>query len=458
MSITENLTPATGSDTLPAGPRHADPVSPHGGRPQSKVKTLMGIGAGNAVEWFDWAIYATFASFISGQLFSKADATSAFLATMAIFAVGFVARPFGGLFFGLIGDKVGRKAAMTFAVALASVGSLIIAITPTYESIGAAASLILLVARLLQGLAHGGEMPSAQTYLAEMAPAPKRGLYSTLIYFSGTAGIVVGTLLGAILTMTLSKEQMAGFGWRIPFAIGALMGLYTLIMRSRLKETKQFEEQKAAKAEQGNRGPSVFSQIIANWRKALQVIGLTVGLTVVYYIWSISTPAYAISTLKMDPAAALWTGVAANIVFMIALPFWGKLSDRIGRRPVLIISCVGAAALQIPMASFVRGEAWQLFISMSVMLIFIAASASIVPAVYAELFPTAIRTVGVAIPYAICVAAFGGTAAFLQAGFAAWFGMATGALAFSIYAMVLLLTSAVTAYKLPESAGKDLNG
>ena len=265
-------------------------------------------------------------------------------------------------------------------------------------------------------------MPSAQTYLAEMAPAPKRGLYSTLIYFSGTAGIVVGTLLGAILTMTLSKEQMAGFGWRIPFAIGALMGLYTLIMRSRLKETEQFEEQKAAKAAQGNRGPSVFSQIIANWRKALQVIGLTVGLTVVYYIWSISTPAYAISTLKMDPAAALWTGVAANIVFMIALPFWGKLSDRIGRRPVLIISCVGAAALQIPMASFVRGEAWQLFISMSVMLIFIAASASIVPAVYAELFPTAIRTVGVAIPYAICVAAFGGTAAFLQAGFAAWFG------------------------------------
>ncbi|MFJ6416754.1 MFS transporter [Paeniglutamicibacter sp. NPDC091659] len=457
MSITENFPPANGTDTLPASPRHAEPVSPHGGPAQSKAKALLGIGAGNAVEWFDWAIYATFASFISGQLFSKADATSAFLATMAIFAVGFVARPFGGLFFGLIGDKVGRKAAMTLAVGLASVGSLIIAVTPTYESIGAAASLILLVARLLQGLAHGGEMPSAQTYLAEMAPAPKRGLYSTLIYFSGTAGIVMGTLLGAILTMTLSKEQMAGFGWRIPFALGALMGLYTLIMRSRLKETEQFEEQKAAKAAQGNRGPSVFSQIIANWRKALQVIGLTVGLTVVYYIWSISTPAYAISTLKMDPAAALWTGVAANIVFMIALPFWGKLSDRIGRRPVLIISCVGAAALQIPMASFVRGEAWQLFISMSVMLIFIAASASIVPAVYAELFPTAIRTVGVAIPYAICVAAFGGTAAFLQAGFAAWFGSA-GAMVFSIYAMVLLLVSAFTAYKLPESAGKDLNG
>lgn len=424
---------------------------------QSKAKALWGIGTGNAVEWFDWAIYATFASFISGQLFSKADATSAFLATMAIFAVGFVARPFGGMVFGLIGDKVGRKASMTAAVGLASVGSLIIAITPTFASIGVWASVILLVARLLQGLAHGGEMPSAQTYLAEMAPAPKRGLYSTLIYFSGNAGIVSGTLLGAILTITLNKEQMAAFGWRIPFAIGAIMGLYSLVMRSRLKETDQFEEQKAAKAASGNRGPSVFSQIIANWRKALQVIGLTVGLTVVYYIWSISTPAYAISALKMDPATALWIGVGANLVFMSVLPLWGMLSDRIGRRPVLIISCVGSATLQLPMSNLVQGEAWQLFVAMSVMLIFIAASASIVPAVYAELFPTAIRTVGVAIPYAICVAAFGGTAAFLQAGFNAWCGMHNGAIIFSVYAIILLLISAVTAYKLPESAGKDLH-
>ncbi|QXQ10693.1 MFS transporter [Paeniglutamicibacter sp. Y32M11] len=425
---------------------------------QSTVKTLLGIGAGNAVEWFDWAIYATFASFISGQLFSKADPTSAFLATMAIFAVGFVARPFGGAFFGLIGDKVGRKAAMTMAVGLASVGSLIIAITPTYSSIGAGASLILLVARLLQGLAHGGEMPSAQTYLAEVAPAPKRGFYSTLMYFSGTAGIVAGTLLGAILTVTLTKEQMGAFGWRIPFAVGALMGLYTLIMRSRLKETEQFEEQKSAKAAAATKGPSVFSQIMANWRQAVRVIGLTVGLTVVYYIWSVSTPAYAIANLKMDPATALWTGVAANLVFMTALPFWGKLSDRIGRRPVLLISALGAAALQFPMSSLVRGEAWQLFVAMSVMLIFIAASASIVPAVYAELFPTAIRTIGVAIPYAIAVAAFGGTAAFLQAGFNAWFGIPTGGTIFAIYSIVLLLISALTIYKMPESVGKDLRG
>lgn len=458
MSTKEKLATAGSTQTTGRG-QHAAGSAPHGAPGQSTFKTLLGIGAGNAVEWFDWAIYATFASFISGQLFSKADPTSAFLATMAIFAVGFVARPFGGAFFGLIGDKVGRKSAMSMAVGLASVGSLIIALTPTYSSIGAGASLILLVARLLQGLAHGGEMPSAQTYLAEVAPAPKRGFYATLMYFSGTAGIVAGTLLGAILTVTLSKEQMGAFGWRIPFAIGALMGLYTLIMRSRLKETEQFKEQQSAKAAAGAvKGPSVISQIMANWRQALQVIGLTVGLTVVYYIWSVSTPAYAIANLQMDPATALWTGVAANLVFMAVLPVWGKLSDRIGRRPVLLISAIGAAVMQFPMSSLVRGEAWQLFIAMSVMLVFIAASASIVPAVYAELFPTAIRTIGVAIPYAIAVAAFGGTAAFLQAGFNAWFGHSTGGTVFAVYSIVLLLISALTVYKMPESVGKDLRG
>lgn len=434
------------------------PTAPavHGVRGQSKLKTLLGIGAGNAVEWFDWAIYATFASFISTQLFSKADPTSAFLATTAIFAVGFVARPFGATLFGLIGDKVGRKSAMTMAVALSSVGSLIIAVTPTYASIGAGASVILLLARLLQGLAHGGELPSAQTYLAEVAPAPQRGLYATLIYFSGTGGIVLGTLLGAILTVSLTTEQMTDFGWRIPFAVGAVLGLYTLVMRSRLKETEQFQEQKSAKAASSHRGPSMFSQIMANWRQALQVVGLTVGLTVVYYIWSVSTPAYAISTLKMDPATALWTGVAANLVFMAVLPLWGKLSDRIGRRPVLLIAAVGGAIMQFPMSSLIHGEAWQLFVAMSVMLVFIAASASIVPAVYAELFPTSIRTIGVAVPYTISVAAFGGTAAFLQAGFSAWFGASTGNTVFSIYAIVLLLISAITVIKLPETKGKDL--
>lgn len=416
-------------------------------------KTLLGIGAGNAVEWYDWTIYATFASFISTQLFSTEDPTSAFLSTLAIFAVGFVARPFGGFLFGYMGDKLGRKAAMTSAVALASIGSLLIAVIPTYDAIGWLASALLVVGRILQGLAHGGELPSAQTYLSEIAPAPKRGLFASLIYFSGTAGIVLGTLLGAILAGMLDGTQMAEWGWRIPFAVGALFGLYSLVMRARLKESKQFTDTKALEIA-GKREP-MMPQIWRSRKQALQVIGLTVGLTVVYYIWSVSTPAYAITALKMDATTALWTGVAANLCFMAFFPFWGKLSDRIGRRPVLIIGALGSVVLQLPMSSILHGEWWQLFIAMVSMLFFIAASAAIVPAVYAELFPTSIRTIGVAIPYAFVVAAFGGTAAFLQAGFNEWFE-GSGSFVFSCYAILLLLISAFTAYKIPETRGKVL--
>lgn len=426
-------------------------------KPRGLVRTLTATGVGNAVEWFDWAIYATFASYIAGALFSKSDPQSAFLATLGIFAVGFVARPVGGFVFGWISDRRGRKFAMTLSVALASVGSLIIGLAPTYASIGAWASVILLVARLVQGLAHGGEMPSAQTYLSEVAPRERRGLWSSLIYVSGTAGTVFGALIGAVLASTLSAEQMGGFGWRLPFLLGAAFGLVGLIMRATMEETELFEaEIEPAVESPVVEKPHVLREMAAHWRQALQVVGLTVGLTVAFYVWSVSASAYAINVLGIDPAGALWAGVVANLVFIVSLPMWGRLSDRIGRRPVLVISGLGTAVTYFPATWFIRDAAWQLAVAMIVVLIFIGASAAIVPATYAELFPTSIRTVGVAVPYAIVVAAFGGTAAYLQAGATAWFGD-QGPTAFGIYAIVLLLIGAVTAMFMPEFKGKDLS-
>ena len=411
-------------------------------------KTLVGTGIGNAVEWYDWAIYATFTPFIASQLFSKADPASAVLSTLAIFAVGFVARPFGGFLFGWIGDRVGRKTSMTLAVGLASLGSLMIGIAPTFASIGAWASLMLLVARLVQGLAHGGELPSSQTYLSEMAPKEKRGFWATLIYTSGTVGILFGTLLGAVLNMVLSTEAMNAWGWRIPFLIGAALGLYALIMRSRLHETEAFESESAGET----RAP-IWPQIVRHRRQALQVIGLTVGLTVIYYIWGVVAPSYATTALKIDRGEALWAGVIGNIVFIAALPFWGKLSDRIGRKKVLWSGAIGSAVMHFPMTWLLKDSAWQLAVGMSVMLIFIAASAAIVPAVYAELFPTSIRTVGVGVPYSICVALFGGTAPYLQQ----WLGTTLQLPdLFNVYAVLLLVVSALFVFTIPETKGKDL--
>ncbi|MGO4805900.1 MFS transporter [Arthrobacter sp. 2MCAF15] len=414
----------------------------------STRKTIIGTGIGNAVEWYDWAIYATFTPFIASQLFSKSDPASAVLSTLAIFAVGFVARPFGGFLFGWIGDRIGRKASMTLAVGLASVGSLMIGIAPTFAAVGVWASLTLLVARLVQGLAHGGELPSSQTYLSEMAPKEHRGFWATLIYTSGTVGILFGTLLGAVLNMALSTEVMNAWGWRIPFLIGAAMGLYALIMRSRLHETDVFEGEATAE----KRAP-IWPQIVRHRKQALQVIGLTVGLTVIYYIWGVVAPSYATTALKIDRGEALWAGVIGNIVFIAALPFWGKLSDRIGRKKVLWAGAIGAGVMHFPMTWLLKDAAWQLAVSMSVMLIFIAASAAIVPAVYAELFPTSIRTVGVGVPYSICVAVFGGTAPYLQQ----WLGTTVQMpQLFNVYAVILLAISAVVVFTIPETKGKDL--
>ncbi|XAS67120.1 MFS transporter [Micrococcaceae bacterium Sec5.7] len=414
----------------------------------STRKTIIGTGIGNAVEWYDWAIYATFTPFIASQLFSKADPASAVLSTLAIFAVGFVARPFGGFLFGWIGDRVGRKTSMTLAVGLASVGSLMIGIAPTFASVGAWASLMLLVARLVQGLAHGGELPSSQTYLSEVAPKEKRGFWATLIYTSGTVGILFGTLLGAVLNMALSTEVMNAWGWRIPFLIGAALGLYALIMRSRLHESDVFEGESPTE----KRAP-IWPQIVRHRKQAMQVIGLTVGLTVIYYVWGVVAPSYATTALKIDRGEALWAGVIGNLVFIAALPFWGKLSDRIGRKKVLWAGAIGTGIMHFPMTWLLKDSAWQLAASMSVMLIFIAASAAIVPAVYAELFPTSIRTVGVGVPYSICVAVFGGTAPYLQQWLGTTMQMPN---LFNVYAVVLLAISAVFVFSIPETMGKDL--
>jgi len=410
----------------------------------------MGTGVGNALEWFDWGIFAIFAPFFATQFFNPADPVSAFLATLIVFAVGFAARPLGGFVFGWLSDVRGRKFAMAATVGAAALGSILIAVSPTYGQIGVFASIILVLARLIQGLAHGGELPSAQTYVSEFADNHNRGLWASLIYVSGTIGNVVGVVTGAILTGVLSRSQMEAYGWRIPFVIGGLFGLYALIMRSRMHETEHFEAEieptdKAA-------GPSILAEVWAHKTSAAKVIGLTIGLTVAFYTWAISAPAYAIATLGIDAERALWAGVVANLVFIAILPLWGALSDRIGRKPVFVTSALGMAVVSFPLNSYLQDSAVQLAVSMIVALVFIAASASILPAVFAEMFPTRIRTIGVGIPYSIAVALFGGTAPYLQA----WMGEEIGPNAFVTYSVVLLLVSAAVVLTMKETKGKDL--
>lgn len=426
----------------------AQPLSAEERRGQRR--TLAGTGIGNALEWYDWNVYAAFAVFIAAQLFDSADPASAILSTLAIFAVGFLARPFGGFVFGWIADHKGRKFALMLAVGLASLGSLMIAVTPTYETAGVLSSVMLLVARIIQGLAHGGEMPSAQTYLAEAAPPKKRGLWSSWIYITGTAGVLFGQLLGAGLIAVLSDEAMSSFGWRIPFALGAVLGLYGLYMRRGMDESEIFEK---VTGENKSR-ERILPQLLKHRKPALQVIGMTMGLTIAYYVWAINVPTYAATQLGMDRGLALLASAIGSLVFIAVLPLWGALSDRVGRKRVLLTGSLGTALLYYPMTLLLGNSIVQLVFVVSIMLIFLAAFWSVAPVVYAEIFPTAVRTTGAGVPYAITIALFGGTAPYLQAWTANAF---TGVDPFPIYVIVLLLLSSLVISTLPETKAKDLN-
>lgn len=425
------------------------PAQPAERPKQSQLKTIFGTGVGNALEWYDWNVYASFAVYFSTQVFNKEDPQSAFLQTMAVFAVGFIARPFGGFVFGWLGDRIGRKQALTLSVASASLGSLIVAICPTYEQMGWLASAFLLIGRLIQGLAHGGELPSAQTYLTEHAPREHRGLVASSIYVTGTMGLICGLILGLILQGILTPDQMASWGWRIPFAIGAVLGLVALWLRSSMEESEVYED---FKEENKNvKKENVFVAVAKDWRTALKVIGLTAGLTISYYIWSVMMPSLARSSFGFSAQDAFTASLIGNVVFILVLPGWGWVSDRIGRKPTMLIGLSGCAVMYFPMFNLITGgHLWQLALAISVELFFIAAISSHAPATYAEMFPTAQRTAGFGIPYAICIALFGGTAGYVLT----WMNNNTH---FAIYSLIMLGISILTVFTMPETKGKDLN-
>jgi MHS family alpha-ketoglutarate permease-like MFS transporter len=413
-----------------------------------RLGVLATIGVGNAIEVYDLNIYATFSVFFASQFFTSGDASSDLLSTLAVFAVGFLARPFGGLLFGWMADQVGRQPAMTLSVVTAAAGSLIIGATPTAATIGIAAPIVLLVARLIQGFAQGGELPAAQTYVAEVAPTSRRGRWSSLTYVSGSVGGLFGTALGAVLATLLSHSDMTAFGWRIPFLLGGVLGLFGTVMRRRLVETPIF-----TRAATAGRGTPPWRQIATRPMLLLQVIGLTAGVTVAFYTWGAAAVPFAIDQRHTNPAGALWAASAATVLFTVTLPLWGAAADRIGRRPILLISMILSAVLLFPLQGLIQGQAWQLFAAVAVAMVLIGGTLSILPALFAEIFPTGIRALGLAVPYSLTVAAFGGTAPYLQA----YLGQRHNTAAFYWWVIALIAISVITTALSPETRNRDLN-
>ncbi|WP_433323616.1 MFS transporter [Spirillospora sp. CA-294931] len=379
-------------------------------------KAVFGGSIGNMVEWYDWFVYASFATYFAGAFFPKGNDTAQLLNTAGIFAVGFFMRPVGGWLLGRFADRRGRKAALTLTVTLMSGSALLIAIAPTYEQVGYFGAAVLLVARLLQGLSVGGEYAASATYLTEATPPGKRGFASSFQYVSMTAGQLIGLGLLIILQHTLTKAELHDYGWRIPFVVGALAAAVVFYLRRNLLETEAYDEEtrEAGAAERGT-----VRALLEHKREAMLVIALTMGGTLAYYTYTTYLTKYLSNTAGLPKSTASEVSFCALFLFMLVQPLAGALSDRIGRRPLLITFGIGGTLGTVPLMTGLSGvDGFGDALALSLVgLLIVTGYTSINAVVKAELFPTHVRALGVALPYAIANATFGGTAEYV----ALWF-------------------------------------
>ena len=406
------------SSTLPAGSVSAAPKEK---TTSSRIKSIFSGSVGNMVEWYDWYVYAAFSLYFAKAFFPKGDTTAQLLNTAAIFAVGFLMRPIGGWLMGLYADRKGRKAALMASVLLMCFGSLVIALSPGYETIGVWAPVLLVFARLLQGLSVGGEYGTSATYLSEMATKERRGFFSSFQYVTLISGQLIALGVLIVLQQTLTEEQLYSWGWRVPFVIGALCAVVALYLRRGMEETESFKKTRVKPKE------SAMRTLMRHPKELMTVVGLTMGGTLAFYTYTTYMQKYLVNTVGMSISDSTTISAATLFLFMCIQPLVGGLSDKIGRRPILIAFGVLGTLFTVPILTTLHTITtwWGAFFLIMAALIIVSGYTSINAVVKAELFPTEIRALGVGLPYALTVSIFGGTAEYI----ALWFksaGMETG--------------------------------
>lgn len=344
---------AQSSAALPANPASAA---------AGKKKSLLATTAGNILEWYEWSAYAVFAPFIAAAMFSPNDPVSALLSTLAVFAVGFLMRPLGGIVFGRVADRRGRKFVLITTMLMMAGGSLVIGLMPSYETVGVWASVILLAARIGQGFAHGGESATANTYIAEIAPHNRRGMWGSIVFVAIFAGSILAYTVGGSVTAVLGESAVADWGWRIPFILGAFLALAALYLRKGMVESEVFDDAAAATAGASAPEPLPRRQII---RAVLLMIAMTSGITAAHYTWTSYASTYAITQQDMPAASAYWMSVVAQLIALVSLPFWGRLSDSVGRRPLMLAFAGLMILLQLPLMGLISFAPWTLLAASS---------------------------------------------------------------------------------------------
>jgi MFS transporter, MHS family, alpha-ketoglutarate permease len=411
--------------------------------------SIIGGSAGNLVEYYDWFAYAAFAIYFAPVFFPKGDPTAQLLSTATIFAAGFVMRPIGAWVMGRYADAKGRKAGLTLSVGLMFVGSMLLAMAPTYAQAGIFGPATLLLARMTQGLSLGGEYGASATYLSEMAPRKNRGFWASFQYMTLCGGQLVAILVAVVLQAFLTEAELTAWGWRVPFFIGALLALAVYILRRNLAETPSFENQQA------DRPPSTAAMLWRDHRReSILVAMLSAGGGLGAYTFTSYMQKYLFNTVGFDKATATYIIAAALIWFTLMQPVFGALADRFGRKPMLLVFGIGGAIAAIPVFLMLEHTASPVgaFLLLLIPLTLQSGYSANNALVKAELFPAHIRGLGVALPYAIGNAMFAGTVEMV----ALWLKGAGAEWVFYIYVAVMIGVAGVATLMLPETMDTSL--
>ena len=428
------------------------------------VKRAVGAAAiGNITEWYDFGVYGYLTTTISQVFFTDLSGPVATIATFGLFAVSFLIRPFGGLLFGPLSDRIGRKRVLSLTVILMAAGTFAIGVIPSYSAIGIAAPLLVLLARLVQGVSTGGEYGSAMTFIAEYAPDRRRGFLGSWLEFGTLTGYALGATIATVLSAVLSEDQLLSWGWRIPFLIALPIGLIGLYLRLRLEETPAFASYVSGEGAKRRTAGQEFKTIFTRyWPAMLLCAGLVLAWNVTNYMLTSYMPTYLTDTLPGQGAAGVGETTAqvlqivVLVLLMVVVTFLGRASDRFGRRRIVMMGCVALVVLSLPAVLLLRaGGDVATFAGLAVMGLTLVCFSSTLPATLPAMFPTHIRAGALSIAFNISVSLFGGTTSTVMGSLVA----ATGDLNWPAYYLIAAgIIGAVCIYFTRESAGEPLEG
>jgi MFS transporter, MHS family, proline/betaine transporter len=415
------------------------------------VSMRHNIGAalvGNLLEWYDFAVYGFMAAMIGKAFFPATDPLNSLLLSFAVFGVGFLGRPLGSVAIGWLGDVKGRKPALVITILTMAVGTVLIGIVPSYAAIGVAAPILVVTARLLQGFSTGGEAGNSMAFMVEWAPGGRRGFYGGLQQCSSAMGFLLGSGIAAATASLLAADTMESWGWRIPFLIGGIIGPVGAYLRRYSEETPSFRKVKEA-------APERTDAATAFWLTA-RGFGFTVLWTVVYYIFLVFMPSFTKAAGKLSASEALWSNTLGLLALVIVAPLAGAVSDRIGRKPLLLTGCALFLVLTYPAFSLIASGVplatiMLLQFGLGAMVGIVAGTS---PTAISEIYPSHNRTTWMSIGYTLSVTIFGGFAPFI----AAWLTKETGSpLAPAFYVMAAAIVSLIVIGRLPETAHRPLD-